>query len=159
MSSAVLRRKRYELWWLDEKRRRRRRTRGTRVAITRRRNRVEENGLTTSSTCLMVHGQPLPRYWLPQREITTASLVYGSFSQYRRNDPPGQPMAEVLSVRRLSTHIVLSIREYTSTHHTRKARKPQKKIQQGSYSSMKEPAKLYTIFCQLWHKGQQHAAP
>ena len=72
---------------------------------------------TTLSTCLRVYGHPL--LTTPKGNDDCLPIAYGSFSQYRRNDPPGQPMAEVLCACRLSTDIV----EYTSTHHTRKARK------------------------------------
>lgn len=78
------------------------------MAITRRRNGVEENGSTTLSTCLRVYGHPL--LTTPKGNYDCLPIAYGSFSQYRRNDPPGQPMAEVLCACRLSTDIVLSIR-------------------------------------------------
>lgn len=98
MSSAVLRRKRNKLWWFGQKKRDA--CGNNKAKKPCRRERLYNTGHVPHSF----------HYWPPQSEITTACLAYGSFSQYRRNDPPGQPMAEVLCVCRPSTLIVLSIR-------------------------------------------------
>lgn len=124
MSSDFLRGKRWKLWWLGEKKKKKRDACGNnKTKRPCRRERFNNNEH-------VLHGS----WWPPQGEITTAcsayGSAYGSYSQYRKNDPPGQPMAKTLCVCRLSTHIVLSIQAPIPPG---KQGKPRKKRQEESY--------------------------